>query len=240
VSDSPLGESLAALSQFFVGDRTVEDTLHRVAELAVDAIDPVDVVGLTLLVEGQQRTAVFTDPTSPEIDQAQYDTGEGPCLDAFATGHVVSIRSMLDDGPYPAFRKAAAAHGILSTLSMPLASGSTTVGAMNLYAGAEHAFSPADQLTASDFARHAAVVLANAQAYWDAHSLSLRLHESMDFRAIIEQAKGILMASQRCSANEAFDLLVAASQRENVKVRDIARRIVDRASTPSPTTTEEP
>ena len=74
------------------------------------------------------------------------------------------------------------------------------------------------------------MVLANAMAYWDAHNLSLRLHESMDFRSIIEQAKGVLMATQTCSADAAFDLLTAASQRENVKLRVIAQRIVDRAT----------
>ncbi len=62
--------------------------------------------------------------------------------------------------------------------------------------------------------------------------VSLRLNESIEYRAIIEQAKGILMAAQHCSAEEAFDLLVAASQRENIKVREIARRLVDRATTP--------
>src|SRR4051812_4183628 len=86
VSEFPLGESFAELSQFFVGDRTVEATLQRVSQLAVDAVEPAEFVGLTLLVEGRQRTAVFTDPLSPEIDQAQYDTGDGPCIDAFETG----------------------------------------------------------------------------------------------------------------------------------------------------------
>ena len=232
--ESPLGESVAALSQFFVGDRTVEDTLHRVAALAVDAISPADFVGLTLLVEGRQRTAVFTDPASPEIDQAQYDSGEGPCLDAFQTGQVVSVGSTVVDEAYPAFREAAATHGILSTLSLPLAVAGARVGAMNLYSNEEHGFSSADQEIATEFAEHAAIVLANSQAYWDAHALSLRLNESMDHRAIIEQAKGILMAAQHCSADEAFDLLVAASQRENIKVREIARRLVDRATTPDP------
>jgi GAF domain-containing protein len=240
VSESPLSESFVALSQFFVGDRTVEDTLRRVAELAVEAVEPADFVGLTLLIEGRQRTAVFTDPASPEIDQTQYDTGEGPCLEAFDTGLIVSLDSTLEDGPYPAFRKAAAARGILSTLSLPLVAGHASVGAMNLYSNAEHGFSSSDRGTATDFASHAAIVLANAQAYWDAHSLSLRLHESMEFRAIIEQAKGILMAAEGCSADEAFDVLVAASQRENVKLRDIAQRMVDRTRSSAAPSAEAP
>ena len=230
MTESPLGESFAALSQFFVGDRTVEETLTRVSELATTAIEPADFIGLTTLVEGRRRTAVFTDPLSPQIDQAQYDTGDGPCLHAFETGKVVLVSSTREDGPYPAFRQAALDHGILSTLSVPLIANHATVGAMNMYSRTEDGFSESNREIAGLFAGHAAVVLANAMAYWDAHNLSLRLHESMDFRSIIEQAKGVLMATQTCSADAAFDLLTAASQRENVKLRVIAQRIVDRAT----------
>jgi AmiR/NasT family two-component response regulator len=73
-------------------------------------------------------------------------------------------------------------------------------------------------------------VLANARAYTDAHELSVRLGEAMKYRSVIEQAKGILMGAQRCIAEDAFALLVQASQRENTKLRDIAQRIVDNAS----------
>ena len=64
-----------------------------------------------------------------------------------------------------------------------------------------------------------------------------QLHQIVAVRAVIEQAKGILMAAQHCDAEEAFDLLVRASQRENVKVRDIAVRIV--AGTTEPATPVE-
>ena len=83
----------------------------------------------------------------------------------------------------------------------------------------------------------AAIVLANAQAYWDAFSLSERLGEAMHSRAVIEQAKGMLMAAQHCHEDTAFELLVRASQRENVKLREIARRIVDGATQRPDTTT---
>ncbi len=225
-SSSPLGEGIAALSRFLVGELTIEDALDRIAELTVSSIEPVDFVGLTMLVEGRNRTAVFTDPSSPEIDQAQYDTGDGPCLTSFQTGQVVSIESTIDDGPFRAFREAAAAHGILSTLSLPMMADPDPVGAMNLYSRTEHGFGDAERQAAEQFATQAGIVLANAQAYWDAHGLSQRLSEAMESRAVIEQAKGILMAAQQCSPDEAFDLLVAASQRENVKLREIARRIV--------------
>jgi GAF domain-containing protein len=225
---------VAALSRFFVGDGTLQETLDRVADLTVEAIGPAAFAGITMPVEGRERTAVFTDPEAPEIDQAQYDTGEGPCLDSYRHGTVVRIDSTLEDGQWPAFRAACAGHGILSTLSLPLVAAGTTLGAMNLYAREERAFSHDDRDAAERFAAQAAVVLGNARAYWDARELGERLGEAMRSRAAIEQAKGVLMASQRCSEDEAFDLLVRASQRENVKLRDIAQRIVAGVQRPRP------
>jgi GAF domain-containing protein len=229
MSDSALGQSLAELSRFFVGDRTLDETLHRVSELTLDAVPPADLVGITMMVDGRHRTAVFTDETAPEIDQAQYDSGEGPCLDAFHDRQVYAIDDTSQEGSWPAFRAAAVAKGIKSTLSLPLVVDRAAVGAMNLYSREAHGFEPTDQDVGSAFAAQAAIVLANAQAYSDAYSLSQRLGEAMESRATIEQAKGILIAAQGCDEQEAFDLLVRASQRENVKLREIARRIVDGA-----------
>jgi GAF domain-containing protein len=229
VADSPLTGSLAALSKFFVGDGTLQDTLTRVADLTVEAVEPAALAGITMIVEGRHRTAVFTDELSPEIDQSQYDSGQGPCLEAFRELKITQIQSTLQDGPWPEFRRSAAEHGIGSTASFPLVVNKTGIGALNLYARAEHAFNSHDIETASLFASQAAIVLANAQAYWDARELSSGLSEAMKHRAVIEQAKGMLMATQGCDEDTAFDMFTRASQRENVKLRDIARRIVAEA-----------
>jgi GAF domain-containing protein len=231
VADSSIHASLAALSRFFVGDGTVQETLERVSNLTLEAIPVAHMAGITMLVEGRQGTAVFTDPEAPEIDQAQYDSGDGPCVTAFREGRITEIESTSEPGDWPEFRATAAAHGIGSTLSLPLLVDVTPVGALNLYAKSEHAFTEPDRQTGMVFASQAAIVLANAQAYWDAYDLSVRLGEAMEHRAVIEQAKGVLMSTQGFDERSAFDMLVAASQRENVKLRDIARRIVDNTAT---------
>jgi GAF domain-containing protein len=227
VAESPLSASLAELSRFFVGDVTVQEILTRIVDLTVEAVPPADMAGVTMIVEGRQRTAVFSDDLAPAIDQAQYDTGEGPCLEAFEAQRVTEIVSTRQPGEWPEFRRSASEHGILSTLSLPLVVEKRSVGAMNLYSRREAAFGEVDRTEAELFAAQVAIVLANAQAYWDAHQLSTRLAESMRHRAVIEQAKGILMAAEGIDEDAAFDLLVRASQRENVKLRDIAQRIVD-------------
>jgi GAF domain-containing protein len=230
VADTPLTRSLAALSRFFVGDGTLEQTLARVVDLTVEAVPAADMVGITMLVEGRRRTPVFTHETAPEIDQAQYDSGEGPCLTAFEERRITSIESTREEAEWPAFRRATADHGIYSTLSFPLVVDKDAVGALNLYSRRERAFTDRDRETGELFASQAAIVLANAQAYWDARELSTGLGEAMKNRAVIEQAKGVLMGAQGYDEDEAFQVLVRASQRENVKLRAIAQRIVDNAT----------
>lgn len=238
MSDSPIHEALAALSRFFVGDSTVEQTLSKVTHLATEAVPSAELAGITVRVEGKHRTAVFTDPTVLEVDAEQYEIGEGPCLHAATYGEVAVVESTSGAGPFPEFRRAALDHGITSTISLPLVIDTTPLGAMNLYARNDHRFDDGARSTGEIYAIQAAIVLANSQAYWDARESSTGLAQAMRNRAVIEQAKGMIMAAQGMDENQAFDVLTRASQRENRKLRDIARRMVDdavaRARTPSP------
>jgi len=79
------------------------------------------------------------------------------------------------------------------------------------------------------FALQASVVLANAQAFWAAQHLAEQLENALTSRAVIEQAKGVLLARTGCSLDEAFDLLRAASQNQNRKLRDVAADVVKSA-----------
>ena len=231
-SSESLTEGVEAMSRFFVGDATLGDTLQRVSELACAAVPSADMVGITMLVEGRARTAVFTNDDAPQIDAAQYETGIGPCLDAFSHRQVYRIDHMEKDQQWLPFSEAAAAHGIQSSLSLPLLARHEGVGALNVYSRTSAAFSDDDVNVGLQFATQAAIVLANSQAYWDAHQLGQDMAEAMKSRATIEQAKGILMGAQRCGPDEAFQMLVRASQRENRKLREMAAEIVARTTNP--------
>ena len=236
MSSDPRRDALKALSTFLVTDASVGDTLHRVAALTTDALPGAEIAGIAMMgSDGKPATTIYTDETSPEVDEAQYASGRGPCLDAWRLRKTVRIDDMgeaLQD--YPEFARAALDHGIPSTLSLALVAGGEGIGALNLYGRTKQAFTQDDEVLGEELAAAAAVVLANANAYWSAFELSEGLTEAMQSRAIIEQAKGILMAgSPDLDADGAFDLLRRASQRENVKLRDIARRIVERRPRPS-------
>ncbi len=127
MSKRPSQESLRALTQFFVNDGTLGDTLLRVSEMACE-ITPAKYAGITMMVEGSPRTAVFTHTEAPEIDEAQYRIGEGPCMYAFRDQRVYRIDSTIDRRALARVRKQAAAHGILSTLSVPLAARGKSLG----------------------------------------------------------------------------------------------------------------
>jgi GAF domain-containing protein len=217
-----------------VGDGTLQETLDRVAHLAKQAIPDADMTAITMLVEGRTTTAVFTNELAPEIDSAQYESGEGPCLDAFRHKTVFRIHDTEKDQRFSAFCESASANGVRSVLSLPLVAIHEGVGALNLYSRHPDAFSDEEVELGMAFAGQAAIVLANAHAYWDAYQLGQDLNEAMKSRAAIEQAKGILMGAQRCTSDEAFQMLIRASQRENRKLREIADEIVARTAEPRP------
>ncbi|MDQ1404263.1 MAG: hypothetical protein QOG03_2579 [Actinomycetota bacterium] len=229
-----LHESIVALSRYFAGDENLQATLQTVVDLSQQAIPPAAMVGITMLVDERPATSVFTDDAAPEVDRAQYSSGRGPCLDAFREGDVKRIKSTDFEARWPEFAAAAAKHGIKSTLSMPLAIEDQRLGALNLYATTDDAFSEEDERLATAFATQAAIALGNASAYFSAQELTEGLRTAMESRATIEQAKGILMAQSAVGPDEAFELLRRASQRENRKLRDIAHEIVERAAEGKP------
>ena len=112
-------------------------------------------------------------------------------------------------------------------LSVPLLASGRTLGTITLYARDVGSFTDADTTALEGFAAQAAVVLANAQAYWDLQGVAAGLQSAMQSRAVIEQAKGVLIATEGCTPDEAFTLLARTSQRDNVKLRELARQIVD-------------
>jgi GAF domain-containing protein len=224
-TSDPITEGVAALSRFFVGDGTLGETLTRVSELARDAVSA-DMAGITMLVEGRPSTGVFTDPVAPQIDTEQYRTGRGPCLDAFREQRVFRIDDTATDQRWPEFATLAASVGIVTTLSLPLAGPGEPIGALNFYSRHPGRFAEEHTGDVETLVAQAAIVLANANAYHDSRQLNDNLNQALTSRRTIDYAIGLLMSAGGRSPEEAFQVLVRASQRENRKLRDIAAEIV--------------
>jgi GAF domain-containing protein len=222
-----LAERVAELSMLLVEEDPIEATLDRVMRLVADQIDGVDLVGVSLMRDGKVETAVCTDHEAAEIDDVQYQTGIGPCLDAFRDREVKRIDSTPDDRQWLKFSRAAAEHGVLSTLSLPLVVRGEGIGALNLYSKAARSFDEADERLGMRFAEQASVALANARLYRSTYELTEQLNKALVSRAVIDQAKGIIMRTSRVDADQAFELLKQQSQHENRKLRDVAQDLVD-------------
>jgi len=206
-------------------DEQLDATLTRVSQLAVQELPECAMAGITLLRKHKPVTAAFTDAEAPEMDSAQYESGKGPCLDAFRDGKVYRIEDTREEDRWPEFAAAAREHGIFSTLSLPLSVSEDALGAMNLYSRSPNSFRDAEVPLL--FASHASVVLANSQAYWAAHALSAQLETALTSRAVIDQAKGILMLRHGYTADEAFEWLSRESQHTNVKLQKVASDLVE-------------
>lgn len=206
----------------------VRGSLDRIVRLAVDALDACEFAGISF-VENRTITSPAASSDVPKrLDEIQSEVGEGPCVDAIKEREVFQTGDLSNERRWPQFaRRAHDETGVSSVLSIRLFVEDDTMGALNLYSTAPHAFDDSDVALASVFAAHAAVAMSAA-----------RREESLEQKAasrdVIGRAKGILMARSGVTDDEAFAMLKAASQRTNVKLRDVAQRIADHPPTTDP------
>ena len=197
--DSDDRPAIAVVHEFIGGAITLGDALTEIAELATRGVGA-DMAGLTLLTDsGRAKTVAYTDGMVMELDQAQYDSDRGPCLQAFREQRTVLVADTATEDRWPEFGEVAARSGINTSLSIPIIVGARGVGALNLYAHAHGTFSDEDAAIGMQFGRHAATVA----AYYDRAEEADNLQRATESRAVIEQAKGILMATTGCGADTA-------------------------------------
>jgi GAF domain-containing protein len=227
--DDDLRSSLAALSRLATGQMELKDVLIRVAEFAVLAIPGADGAGLTLIEAGHTDTIVASAPFVTQVDAIQYGIGEGPCISAAAQARTMRTGSLDTDPLWPRFGPRIGHLGIHSALSLPLLTAHGVLGAMNVYAHQPDAFDDRAALIGELFAVPAAIAVQNAQVLAQANRLAAQLQTALTHRAVIDQAKGILISRVGCSPEEAFERLRHISQSENQKLHTVAQRVVDEA-----------
>jgi GAF domain-containing protein len=218
--DVELAETFAEVARALLEEHDVDSTLDRVCKLAVDTVDACEAAGISI-AEGKKVSSRSTTNDLPRmVDEIQSETQQGPCVDAIKEHEVFVTGSLSQEARWPDFaQRAHTATGIESVLSLRLFASEDTFGSLNLYSSKRDAFDDADIAVASVFAAHAAVALATARR-------EEQLEGKAGSRDLIGMAKGIVMARQGVSEDEAFDILRRASQRMNVKLRELADRVV--------------
>ncbi len=221
-----LATSLSDLARTLQHEEDVEKTLQAIVNAAVDTVPGAQYVGLSVVERRRQvHTRAGTDDLVYQVDQVQYDTGEGPCLDAMYEHRTVHLPDMTGERRWPRFTRRAAELGVASMLSFQLYVHEDNLGALNLYSAQKDAFDDESEHVGQLFAAHAAVAMSGAQQVE-------HLTKAMAARDVIGQAKGILMERYKLTADQAFAVLAQASQHTNIKLLDVARSLAHTGAAP--------
>jgi GAF domain-containing protein len=220
---------LAQLSGVVLAAPDLRAALTEVTRISAAVVGRCDGASVTLRERGIPVAGAGDDAWSLELDHVQVVEQEGPCLNCTREGSVMRVRDLRTDGRFPNYGPRACALGARSTVSVPLTADSVTVGALNFYSRTVDAFDSDDVALMMILGAHATLGLQVATAYYSSHQLAEQLQEALAGRAVIEQAKGILIGQRRCTADEAFVILSRLSQTSNRKLRDVARALVDSA-----------
>jgi GAF domain-containing protein len=221
-------ELLRALSRVVLVDRTLDDVLAEITTIAKLGIPGAEAVSITLVRNDKAFTAAYDGEMSLAADELQYERGYGPCMDAGRGGVILRVDDMHTEERWPDYvAHVVAETPVRSSLSVPLPYQGATIGAINIYSTRPAAFASPESLRAGlEAAEFIAVAVANADAHWQLGEQARNMRLAMDSRAVIEQAKGVLMAQRHVDSDQAFEILREASQRYNRKLREIAEGIV--------------
>jgi GAF domain-containing protein len=220
---------LAALSAVVLTHTDLTDALPEICRIATRAVPGVDGASVTTFPQGRPG-AVASDTWAQNLDELQYVEHEGPCLDAYRTGNMFRVRDLANEPRWPSYMPRAVEHGARSMISIPLAAEGSVIGALNFYSKEPDRFGAEEASIAEVVAAHAGLAVQVTAAFFRHRDLAEQLREAMQSRATIEQAKGIVMARERCTADRAFELLTKMSQNANRKLRDIAAEVVASAT----------
>ena len=226
MSDAAGMTGVAELQELLLATDTLQEFLGEVASRAAAEVSPGLSCGLTARSDGRPLTIASSDGYANMLDQLQYRLEQGPCLTTLHTGKVV-----LDDGTdggarWPLYRTRGEAAGLGVSLSVPVSHGQQVLAALNLYSRTARSFSSAERERAQRFADQAAGGVAIALKLARRAELTEDLQAALAGRAVIDQALGIVMGQRRCSADEAFGVLREVSQTSNLKLREVAARLI--------------
>lgn len=201
---------------------SLRETLDRATSYAVDLVDGCDAAGIVEVDKCAVRTLAASDATASTGDQLQAKFGAGPCFELLDS--TVQAFRIADLGGAPRrweqFTKAAAEAGIAGVLALPLPVADKMLGVLNVYSLRRDGLTAESERLGALLASHIAVAFAAARA-------EENLRTAVASHQEIGEAVGILIERHRVSKSEAFAMLSKASQDHNIKLRELARRLVE-------------
>jgi len=217
---------VAELQELLLATDTLQEFLGEVAFRAAAEVSPGLSCGLTARSDGRALTIASSDGYANMLDQLQYRLEQGPCLTTLHTGKVVVDDRIDGESRWPLYRMQGEAAGLGVSLSVPVSHGTQVLAALNLYSRTARSFTASERDRAQRFADLAAGGVAIAFKLARRAELTEDLQAALAGRAVIDQALGIIMGQRRCSADEAFGVLREVSQTSNLKLREVAVRLI--------------
>ncbi|MCH8564017.1 GAF and ANTAR domain-containing protein [Nesterenkonia sp. LB17] len=213
---SQLGDLARSLNQ-----ESPEAVLELVVAAAIELIPGVEEASLSIVTGRKEvETVAPSSELLRRLDDLQVELTEGPCLEAIYSERTIRVRDMATETRWPSFAEKATEAGVGSMLAFQLFVVGDNLGALNLYSSQVDAFDDDSEHVGLIVASHAAVALADAQQV-------SQLHEAVQSRDVIGQAKGILMERYKITGHQAFLLLAKASQHTNKKLQVLAEDLVN-------------
>lgn len=212
---------MAALARQLAVPLSVDEVLDGVTRTVLEVIPGADHAGFLLLTKaGKFETQSATSDLMYELDRLQIKHGEGPCVEAAVDELIVRTDDFQREQRWPHYSAEVLTLGVRSALSFKLYTSNHNAGALNIFAMEPEAFGPEDEGVGQVLAAHAAAaILASRQGE--------QLQSALSSRDLIGQAKGVIMERYQVDAVRAFELLRELSQTENIKLVDIAKRVID-------------
>ncbi|MDN4162893.1 GAF and ANTAR domain-containing protein [Nocardioides abyssi] len=198
--------------------------LREVARTCAEALGPGVAVSATIGPPLEPEAIATSDEVAQGGDGAQVALGDGPCHAAYVAGETVVCADVRGDERWPglADRLPSAVRAIIAA---PTEAGDRRAGALNVYLDRPHP--SADLVEGVEMLASTVGAALHEMGLRDELArLSRDLDRALSSRAVIDQAKGIVMAARRCTAEEAFAHLVDLASTQHLKLRDLAARIV--------------
>ena len=213
-------EEFAQLAISLHDEPTLEETVDRVLDFALKAVDCTYAGVIFVHRNKSVETFAATDPLVADLDRLQFESRDGPDLEIIADRLGVLVEDTATETRWPAWSRTVAASGVRSMLGTRIHTGATVIGSLNLYDVRPGHFTEEDRDVAHVLARHAAVAVAATRE-------QAQLWQAIDARQLVGQATGILMERFALDADRAFDVLRRYSQHHNLKLHEVATRLIE-------------
>ncbi len=220
------------LADTLVDEFDALDFLSTLTERSVELLNA-DAAGVILIdTHDVLHVVASTSDQAQLLELLELQNDEGPCLDCLQTGHpVINVDAEQARVRWPRFSEALTDVGFQSAHAIPLRLRDSVLGAMNLFCNSDARLSDVDAAVGQALADIATIGLLQEQAARQSGLIAEQLQTALDNRVLIEQAKGVLMASAGLDVDQAFRLMRDYSRRNNQAVKDVARRVVERSLT---------